>query len=147
MSLVPRLLEELGQGGLAAVISSSIGRLRLLGRHDVAARVEQSFRKSMLRSRPCSCRFFRSSSRSPSALNRGSCQRASAGAAADLDLDLLGLLVRSGDAEHGLEQVGVEDQRVEVVADRVDMDVLVDQLDRLGAERVPEQLARCRSTA
>ena len=60
----------------------------------------------------------------------------------DLDLDLLGLLVRIGRPEHRLEQVGVEDERLEVVADRVDVDVLVDELDRLGAEHVPEQLAR-----
>ena len=40
-----------------------------------------------------------------------------------------------------LEQVGVEHQRLEVVADGVHMHVLVDELDGLGAERVPKQPA------
>ena len=42
-------------------------------------------------------------------------------------------------AQHGFEQVGVEDERLQVVADGVDVDVLVDQLDRLRAQGVPEQ--------
>ena len=60
----------------------------------------------------------------------------------DLDLDLLRLLVGIRGAQHGFEQVGVEHERLEVVADGIDVDVLVDQLDRLRPERVPQKLAR-----
>ena len=64
-------------------------------------------------------------------------------AARDLDLDLLGLLARVRSAEDRLEQVGVEDERLEIVANRIDVDVLVDQLDRLRPEDVPERACRC----
>ena len=85
-------------------------------------------------------RSFSASSRSDSCLNLGlpMCLRSRR---IELDLDLLGLL-RVGVRQHRLEQIGVEHERVQVVADGVDVDVLVDQLDGLGAERVPEQLAR-----
>ena len=75
-----------------------------------------------------------------SALKRGVAQ-VLAQPAGDLDLDLLGLLLRVGRAQDGLEQVGVEDQRVEVVADRVDVDVLVDELD--GLRRRARARAAC----
>ena len=54
----------------------------------------------------------------------------------------LAFLLRVGRAQHGLEQFGVQHDLVQVVADGVDVDVLVDQLDGLGAQRVPEQPAR-----
>jgi len=60
----------------------------------------------------------------------------------DLDLDLLRLLVRVRCAKHSFEQVGVEHQGLQVVPDRVDVDVLVDEIDRLRPEDVPEELAR-----
>jgi hypothetical protein len=53
--------------------------------------------------------------------------------ALELDLDLLGLLwVRV--REHGLQQIRVQHQGVEVIPHRVDMHILVDQLDGLGAQ-------------
>ena len=60
--------------------------------------------------------------------------------ALELDLDLLGLL-RVGIREHGLQQIGVQHQGVEVIPHGVDVDVLVDQLDGLGPQRMPDQLA------
>ena len=62
-------------------------------------------------------------------------------AVGDLDLDLLRLLVGVRRAEHCVQHVGVEHQRLQVVADGVDVDVPVDEIDGLGAERVPEKLA------
>jgi hypothetical protein len=54
----------------------------------------------------------------------------------------ISLALRSGSGvEHRFEQFGVEDDFVQVVADGLDVDVLVDQFDGLGAERVPEQRA------
>ena len=50
-------------------------------------------------------------------------------------------LLRVGRAHHRLEQLGVEHERLEVVAHRIDVDVLVDELDGLRAERVPHELA------
>ena len=81
-----------------------------------------------------------------SALNCGS-PHALAQAGGELDLDLLGLLVGIRSAEHRLEQLGVQDQRVEVVADGVDVDVLVDQLDRLRRRARARAACPCRSTA
>ncbi len=97
------------------------------------ARSSSSLRNSTLMSRPCSWRFLRSSSRSARALNRGSC-RCLRSRRGDLDLDLLRLLLRVRRAEHGLEQVGVQHQRLEVVPHGIDVHVLVDQLDGLGAQ-------------
>ena len=65
----------------------------------------------------------------------------------ELDLDLLGLASGSPVVTELLQDVGVQHQRLQVVAHRFDVDVLVDQLDGLGAERVPEQLAVCRWAA
>ena len=62
--------------------------------------------------------------------------------ARDLDLDLRRLLVGVGRAEHRVQYVGIEHQGLQVVADGVDVDVPVDEVDGLGAERVPEELAR-----
>ena len=60
----------------------------------------------------------------------------------DSDLDLLRPLLRVCRAEHGVEHVGVEHQRLQVIAHRLDVNVPVDEVDGLGAERVPEELAR-----
>ena len=58
----------------------------------------------------------------------------------ELDFELLGLLLGFGRPEELFQDIRVHDERVEVVADDLDVDVLVDELDRLRAERVPEQL-------
>jgi hypothetical protein len=63
-------------------------------------------------------------------------------AARQLDRDFLGLLFRVRVAEDRFEQSGIQNQCIEVVADRVDMDVLVDQLDGLGAQPMPEEPPR-----
>ena len=81
--------------------------------------------------------FLSFSSRSPSSTNLG----------------LPACFVESGDQLHcdpfgsafrfldRFDQVGVHDQFIEIVADRFQVRVFVNQLNRLGAEGVPEQLA------
>ncbi len=59
--------------------------------------------------------------------------------AGDRDLDLFGLLFGVWGAEDGFEEIGVEYQRFEIVADLVDVDVLVDQRNGLGAEGMSDQ--------
>src|SRR5438093_1305971 len=58
----------------------------------------------------------------------------------DLDLDLLGSL-GIGRLKNLVEEVGVEDKGVEVVADRVNVNVFVYQVNGLGPQRVPEEFA------
>src|SRR5262245_12392007 len=60
----------------------------------------------------------------------------------DLDLDLLGLLVRIRGAKYRFEQVGVEDERVEIVPNSVNVHMLMDEFDRLRPQDVPEELPR-----
>ena len=50
----------------------------------------------------------------------------------DFDLDLLGLFAGVGAVEEGFDEVGVEDDVVEVVAHGVDVDVLVEQRAEAG---------------
>src|SRR5665213_404324 len=57
----------------------------------------------------------------------------------ELDRDLLALPGGIRRAEDRFEQISVQDKRVQVVADRLDMDVLVNQFNRLRAKPVPEQ--------
>lgn len=64
-----------------------------------------------------------------------------AGAAGDLDLDLHDLLV--GILQQVVHHVGVHDERLEVVANSLNGDVLVDEVDGLG-EGVPEKFAVAR---
>ena len=85
----------------------------------------------------------------PSQLLEPLAERAKAGivqvfaqAVGDLDLDLLRLLVGVGRAKHRVQHVGVEHQRFQIVADSVNVDVPVDEVDGLRAEGVPEELAR-----
>ena len=104
------------------------------------ARSSSDFRNSMLTSRPCSCcrKLFEplAEGAEPGFV------LVFAETARDLDLDLLRLLVAVGRAEHRVQYVGVEHEGLQVVADGVDVDVPVDEVDGLGAEGVPEELAR-----
>ena len=139
VSAVFDLVEQFGQRRLAAILVL-FGSDVLLGLHDLLGDLQQLLQElDAVDHALTRCRSFSASSRSASSLNLG-LPACSAKRRDELDLDLLGLL-RVGVREHRLEQIGVQHQRLEVVADGVDMDVLVDQLDRLGPERVPEQLA------
>ena len=148
VSLVPGLLEQLGQRGLAEVlVVHRLGGSRSAC-DDVLGELEQLLEElDADAAGPARGARLRSSSRSPSALNCGSCPRACAGGAASLISISLAFLSGSGVAEHRLEQLGVQDQRLEVVADRVDVDVLVDQLDRLRRRARARAACPCRSAA
>ena len=76
----------------------------------------------MLTSRPCSC-FRRSSSRPLAERAKAGIVQVFAQAVGDLDLDLLRFLLGVRRAEYGVQNVGVEHQRVQIVADSVDVDV------------------------
>ena len=92
----------------------------------------------MLSNKPCSWRFFSSSRRSASALNFGlpACLRS---LPVSLTGDLLRLLIRVRVSERRLEQFGIENQGVEIIAHGIDVYVLVDQFDGLRAESVPQE--------
>src|ERR1017187_5053541 len=51
------------------------------------------------------------------------------------------LLHRIGIFEDVVEDLGVHDQGLHVIADGLDMNVLIDEVNGLGAQRVPEQFA------
>src|SRR5580765_7055721 len=57
----------------------------------------------------------------------------------DLDLDLPRLLAGVRRTEHRFQEVGIEHERLEVVADGVHVHVLVNQLDRLRPKGVPQK--------
>ena len=59
-------------------------------------------------------------------------------AAGDLDLYLLRLPVGIWRAEHRFQQVRVEHELLQIIADGVDVHVAVDEIDGLRAEGVPE---------
>ncbi len=59
-------------------------------------------------------------------------------ALAELDLDLFGFVVGVVGIQHGFEQFGVEDDVINIIADGVYRYVLVNNLDGLGAQRVPD---------
>ena len=56
-----------------------------------------------------------------------------------LDGDLLRLLLRVRIPQRRLEQFGIENQGLEVIAHGIDVYVLVDQLDGLRAEALPQE--------
>ena len=97
----------------------------------------------MLTSSPCSCFRRRSSRRSPRARKRGSCRCLRSRSATRISISF-DLLLGARRAEHGVEHVGVEHQRLQVIAHRLDVNVPVDEVDGLGAERMPEELAGSR---
>ncbi len=59
----------------------------------------------------------------------------------ELDLDFPGFLVRVLGIEQPFEDLGVHYQGVQIVTHRFQMHVLMHQLDSLGPQGVPEQLA------
>ena len=56
----------------------------------------------------------------------------------DLDLQFFRFLLI---VDHLLQEVGVDDERIEIVAHGFDVDVFVDEVERLRAEGVPQQFA------
>ena len=137
-------LEQLGQRGLAAV-DLLLGHDLALGLDDVLRELEQVFRNSMLVQLPLQVALAQLLE--PLAeLDEARIAGVLAQPVEDLDLDLLRLL-RVGIEEQVLEHVGVEHDRVEVVADRVHVDMLVDELDVFAPSACQISLPVARSAA
>ena len=58
-----------------------------------------------------------------------------------LDFNLFGLFSGIGRTQQRFDQIGVEHDVVEIIAHGFDMDILVNQINRLGPQGVPEQRA------
>ena len=59
----------------------------------------------------------------------------------EANFDLMRALLRIGILEEAFEHLRIEHQRLEIIAHGLDVDVLVDELDSLRTERMPQQLA------
>ena len=55
-----------------------------------------------------------------------------------LDRDCLGLLVGVWIAKDGFQQLCVQNQRIEIVANRIDVNILMNQCDDLDSKAMPE---------
>ena len=97
-------------------------------------------RNSRLVRKPCSWRSLIFSSRSPRAVNVG-LPEVLTQASDQLDLDFSGTLAGFSIRKNLFQDVCIKHQRLDVIAHRFEVDVLIDQLDGLGAERVPQELA------
>src|SRR5680860_429140 len=130
--------EELRQCGLALLLTGDLID-GLLGSHRVARQFQelaQEVEAGLLNVGV----FLSQGVQALSELDEHGVVEVSGDTGGDLLLDVLGRDVGALAQHQVLDGLGVEDDRFDALRD-LDLDVLVDQVDRLGAKRVPDETA------